>query len=117
MTTARYSLPSQVETSVRSADPQSIRRSRAKVAADEIGCRHHARHPDRGLAAAAAHQPRQASLAHQACDALAAHADTAVAQLGVHPRLPVAAAALAVNLLDQRAQLMVAAVTLADRAP
>jgi hypothetical protein len=65
---------------------------------------------DRRLGAAAADHPRQPGVAHQPRDALATDTDLVVeAQLGVHARRAVRAAAVAMDRLDQPQQLGVLA--------
>jgi hypothetical protein len=96
--------------------PQPILGRGREVATDEVGRRAHPGHADRGLAAPADEQARQARLAHQPRDPLAAGAHAARSQLGVHPRPPVAAVALVVDLADPRQQLAIAPLALADAA-
>jgi len=89
--------------------PQPVRRLRGEVATHEIRCRGDAGHTDRGLALAPAHHARQPSLAHQPRNALAAHADAAVTQLGVDAGPAVGGLALSVDRGDRFEQLAVAA--------
>jgi hypothetical protein len=82
-------------------DPQDVRRSRGEVAPHEIIGDPHPGHADCGAAALSLHKPRDARLAHQPLDALAAHPGAvAEAQLGVHAPGSVDPAGSCMDLLD-----------------
>jgi len=76
-------------------DPQPVRRRRQERPIDEVLAHADARNADRGLAALSRDDPGDAGLAHEALDALAAHADAVGhGQLGVDARRSIDAAVL-----------------------